>query len=203
MNKWFVSLVLLLIPVATWADAASQLKESLDRISTLEGSFEQVLTDRQGEQLQKSKGSFTLKRPGFFYWKSDAPFEQLVIGTPEKVWVYDPDLEQVTIRKNQQQQDSPAAIISGDLMDLKTQFVITSEQKSGLTTYKLSPLGSAGSYKKVELSFNGQQLVKLSFLDKLEQTTQIEFSKTQQNQPVADSQFNFNVPAGVDVILDD
>lgn len=203
-NVFFIG-CLCILPMASWADAAVQLKASLDRIATLQGNFSQLLKDGQGQLLQKSAGRFTLKRPGYFYWQSEAPFEQVVIGTPDKVWVYDPDLEQVTVRKNLQQQDSPAAIISGDLDRLKTFFGIESEQKQGqkYTTYTLTPINADNSFKQVTLQFQKNQLVALSFLDKLDQTTDITFTDTIENKPVADALFHFDVPDGVDVILDE
>lgn len=197
------TLLFLFWPALVLADAAQELKQSLDSVDAWQGKFTQVLTDNTGAELQTSQGSFTLKRPGHFYWRTDPPYEQLVIGTPEKVWVYDPDLEQVTVRANRQDRDSPAAILSGDLENLKKQFsiVVDGEQKS--RQYTLSPLDPESSYKSVALMFDKDEIKALKFVDKLDQTTDIRFSDTVRNPKVADDLFVFDPPEGVDVIVDE
>lgn len=198
-----ICFLLLLSPSWVFADAAVELKKSLDSVEAWQGRFEQVLSDKSGEKLQTSAGQFTLKRPGYFYWKTDPPYEQLVIGTPEKVWVYDPDLEQVTIRPNRQQQDSPASILSGDLDYLKNQFSIESSGDEKSRRYVLKPLDPESSYKTVTLVFQKGGLTELRFVDKLDQTTDIQFKDTVRNPDVAEDLFTFEAPDGVDVIVDE
>lgn len=194
--------VLLVFPWLSWADDSAELKKMLDRVEVLEGRFEQVLKSPQGEVLQESKGAFTLKRPGYFHWQSDAPYEQVVVGTPEKVWIYDPDLEQVTVR-NQNAHNSPASIISGDLATLQEFYSVTKSQNAKLQIYKLKPLAAEEHYKSIELTFKKNKMVTLTFQDKLDQITTIGFSKTKENRKVAKNLFEFAVPEGVDVIVDE
>lgn len=199
----WVAVSLVFLPLSVLADDAVQLKSLLDRVSVMEGQFEQELFDAQGAPIQSSSGAFSLKRPGYFRWHSEQPYEQLVVGTPTKVWIYDPDLEQVTVRENPSH-NSPAAIISGDLASLKSAYEVSQlESGKNKARFVLSPLSDQENYGKVELTFNKNKLASLSFLDKLEQTTRITFSKTKENGKIKDDLFEFEVPAGADLIVDE
>ena len=47
---------------------------------------------------QVSSGTFAFARPGKFRWSYDKPYEQLLVGDGDKLWIYDPDLNQVVGR---------------------------------------------------------------------------------------------------------
>ncbi len=190
-------------PLIALADAAQDLKTRLDAIQSLRGTFTQVLTDKTGTNLQSSSGEFALQRPGYFLWQSEAPYEQTVIGTPEKVWIYDPDLEQVTVRAAQLQADnSPARLLSGDLSELKSHYDVSikSDEKA---TFHLVPRSSDSPYRYIEFTFRGDKLGALHFQDKLDQQTQIHFERLQANTSIPTETFVFTAPEGTDVIIDE
>lgn len=195
---------LALAPLLASADAAEDLKTRLDRIHDLKGQFKQVLSDKTGATLQTSSGEFALKRPGYFLWESAAPYEQTVIGTPEKVWVYDPDLEQVTVRKaDQQATDNPARLLSGDLASLKSNYEVSAKSSGAGASYHLVPKSADSPYSHIEFSFQQESLAGLSFKDKLDQQTRIDFDKLQLNTSIPAEVFVFTPPAGADVIVDE
>lgn len=199
--KFFVALVFF-VPLLAVADAAQDLKAKLDDIQSLRGRFTQVLSDKSGVKLQSSAGEFVVKRPGYFLWQSEAPYEQTVIGTPEKVWIYDPDLEQVTIRNADHQADnSPARLLSGDLSELRSAYDVSGKAKDG--NFHLSPRQPESPYRFIEFGFSGDKLVLLRFLDKLDQETHIRFESVQLNTPIAADTFVFAAPEGTDVIVDE
>lgn len=199
--KLFVAL-LFFAPLLAIADAAQDLKGKLDEIQSLRGRFNQVLSDKSGSNLQSSAGEFVVKRPGYFLWESEAPYEQTVIGTPEKVWIYDPDLEQVTIRNSEHQaNNSPARLLSGDLSELRSNYDISGDAKG--ETFRLLPRQSDSPYRYIEFDFSEKKLAALRFQDKLDQVTQIRFEQLQMNTPVAAETFIFTAPAGTDVIVDE
>lgn len=198
MRIWCALFVL--VPMLASADAAEDLKTRIDRIQDLKGQFKQVLTDKTGSMLQTSSGEFALKRPGYFLWESAAPYEQTVIGTPEKVWVYDPDLEQVTVRRaDDQAGDNPARLLSGDLAALRSNYEVTVKD----ATYHLEPKSIDSPYRYIEFNFNKDSLAGLSFKDKLEQQTRIDFDGLQLNTNIPAEIFTFTPPQGVDVILNE
>lgn len=189
-----------LVPMLASAGAAEDLKTRIDRIQDLKGRFKQVLSDKTGAMLQTSAGEFALKRPGYFLWESAAPYEQTVIGTPEKVWVYDPDLEQVTIRSaDDQAGENPARLLSGDLATLRSNYEVTAKG----TTYHLEPKSVDSPYRYIEFNFNKDILAGLSFKDKLDQETRIDFDGLQLNTNIPAEIFSFTPPQGVDVIVNE
>lgn len=198
--KFFAALVFF-APLLAFADAAQDLKTKLDEIQSLRGRFTQVLSDKAGANLQSSSGDFVVKRPGYFLWQSEAPYEQTVIGTPEKVWIYDPDLEQVTIRNSDHQADnSPARLLSGDLSELRSTYEVSGNAKEG---FRLQPRKPDSPYRYIEFGFSDNKLVALRFQDKLDQDTKIRFEQVQLNTPVAAETFVFTAPEGTDVIVDE
>lgn len=200
--KLFLAL-LCCAPLAAFADAAQDLKSRLDAIQSLTGRFTQVLTDKAGADLQSSAGEFALKRPGYFLWQSEAPYEQTVIGTPQKVWIYDPDLEQVTVRSSEHQADnSPARLLSGDLGELRSNYDVSAGQDQK-ESFRLLPRQSDSPYRYIEFVFNGEKLAALHFQDKLDQKTEIRFEKLEANTSIPADTFVFTAPEGTDVIVDE
>jgi len=200
----FLAAFLCFIPALALADAAQDLKARLDEIHSLKGRFNQLLSDKNGKPLQSTSGEFAVKRPGYFLWQSEAPYEQTVIGTPEKVWVYDPDLEQVTIRKAQNEADgNPARLLSGDLSEIRSTYEVSLQTADGASRFQLVPKDANSPYRHVEFEFKGSQLAGLDFKDKLGQQTQIKFEQVQPNADIPSSVFVFNPPPGTDVIVDE
>jgi outer membrane lipoprotein carrier protein len=200
----FILKILFCIPALAFADAAEDLKTRLDKMQDLSGQFEQVLKDKANAVIQATKGDFSLKRPGYFLWQSAAPYAQTVVGTPEKVWVYDPDLEQVTLRKVANQTiNNPARLLSGDLQDVKASYDVSVNTHADELEYRLVPRAKDSAYRYVELVFIKDQLVGLNFQDKLDQQTRIEFTQLQQNTNIPLNVFEFVPPEGTDIIADD
>lgn len=107
-------LAILSFPLQAAEDVAIQrLTTLLNQAQTISGRFSQLTLDGSGTQLQETAGEMALKRPGQFRWHTDAPMEQLLISNGEKIWLYDPDLQQVTIQKmDQRLTHTPALLLS-------------------------------------------------------------------------------------------
>lgn len=196
--------VLLSLPALVAADAAEDLKSRLDRIQDLKGNFKQVLSDKAGATLQTSSGKFALKRPGYFLWESAAPHEQTVVGTPERIWVYDPDLDQVTVRNAQAQgADNPASLLSGDLASVRSQYDVSAKTSETDAQYHLVPKATDSPYLFIEFTFQQDGLSGLRFKDKLDQITHIDFDQLQLNTRIPADIFAFTPPEGADVVIDE
>ncbi len=157
--------------------------------------------------MERSEGVFLLKRPGFFRWESQKPYKQLVVGTPENVSLYDPDLEQLNVYpQGTAHSDNPARLLSGDMADISEAFGVTMNQHSPDSSenqFVLTPMAMGGSYKQLEFSFDAEHLQSLSFVDGLGQTTAIEFQTVKRNGVMPESLFLFTAPEGTDVIVND
>src|SRR5690554_158534 len=144
------------------ADDLQRLHERLEGVKTMQGEFTQVLRDDDGTLLEESRGQFALERPGKFYWHTLKPFEQQLVSDQEFLWMYDPDLEQVTRRAYDQEQvrATPAAILSDDLQGLGDNFAVhDGGQNDGRTLFTLSPKVHNDMFQSLTLAFTGEGLV--------------------------------------------
>lgn len=204
MHKFIGTLVLWLLASTAIADtAADQLRNTLAATTSLEGEFTQTLFDADGEQLETSAGQFILQRPGRFYWHTTEPFEQLVVSNQQTLWLYDPDLEQVTVREvTDEIRKTPAMVLSDDVSQIAEAFTITVEERDGHTWFALAPVRDDELFTLLELQFAGDELLGIELEDGLGQQTVFAFSNTTRNRPVEESLFTFTIPDGVDVLID-
>lgn len=195
------------------AQAEDEFLQKLNAINTLSGSFTQTITDQDGIEIQEStSGKFLIKRPGYFYWETQPPYEQLIIGNPDRLWVYDPDLEQVTVHNQSQLENSPASILSGDDKNIKEKYTVTAEnvtnknnsdkKKQRVVKYHLrSKADGQKSFDTLTFMFQGDVLQSLVLKDSLGQTTEIVFNDVKVNREIDSAQFDFEPPPGVDIII--
>lgn len=190
-----------------YADSTKTFSEVLLSLETMVGKFEQKITDTDGNELQLTQGEFKVKRPGYFWWHVLPPYEQVVVGTPESLKVFDPDLEQMTVHAQASYAGSPAWLISGDVSEISQQYDVTKQDQKDITTYVLKQKKEQeSSFQSLSFSFvNSKKLMQLSemvFIDKLGQKTQISVSGLKLNKKLADDKFLFEPPQGTDIIVD-
>lgn len=201
----------LLLPVQTahaavseQQQAANKLSELLSHTQTITGSFSQLTLDSTGTQLQEAAGKMVLQRPGLLRWHTDPPLEQLLVSNGKKVWLYDPDLLQVTVQKmDQRLTHTPALLLSGDVSQISENFSITYKEAGSIIDFVLTPTAKDTLFDTLRLSFRNGVINDMQLLDAVGQRTNILFMNVKINQPVAASQFVFEAPAGVDVIEDE
>jgi outer membrane lipoprotein carrier protein len=185
---------------------AQRAEQFLEGLQGLRADFKQKLIDRTGQVTDESSGTLAIKRPNRFRWDYREPHEQVIVSDATRVWVYDSDLEQVTVRKlDTALSSTPAMLLSGEGA-LTDNFDITdSSESDGVLWVRLTPKRNDTDFKAVRLGFAGAKAQDLKFMelaDKLGQTTLLEFSKFERNPTLAPAQFVFKVPAGADVIGD-
>ena len=183
------------------AAAVQRLTQLLDQAQTLTARFSQLTLDGSGTQLQETAGELALKRPGLFRWHTDEPMEQLLVSNGEKVWLYDPDLEQVTIQAlDQRLTHTPALLLSGDVSQIQDNFDITFKEGGNVVDFILKPKSKDTLFDSLLLSFRAGVLNDMQLIDSIGQRTNILFLAVKMNQPVDDAQFTFEVLEGADVI---
>jgi outer membrane lipoprotein carrier protein len=200
--------------VAFWSASAPAATKDLDAgrqrvemflqgLEGLQARFDQVLTDRSGEIIDKANGTLAIRRPNRFRWDYDAPYEQVIVADGERIWLYDSDLEQVTVRKlDDTLSATPAMLLSGQ-GNLEDNFKVTQYgREAGIDWVRMEPKRGDTDFKWVRLGFEGPVLRAMQLSDKLGQTTQIEFSNLERNPPLDPSRFTFTIPPGADVIGD-
>jgi outer membrane lipoprotein carrier protein len=183
--------------------SAPKLDEFLQGLQSLQADFRQSLRDGQGRLLEESQGVLVIYRPNRFRWEYTAPHQQTIVADGKKLWLYDVDLEQVTVRPMEQSlAGTPAVLLSGG-EDLRASFKVESTDSKGqITVVTLAPKRSDTDFKRVRISFVGKKLAAMELSDRLGQSTTLEFANVQRNVQVAETRFVFTPPPGVDVIGD-
>ncbi|MFI8482775.1 outer membrane lipoprotein chaperone LolA [Pseudomonas sp. NPDC078700] len=181
--------------------AVKRLTELLSQAQTITARFSQLTLDGSGSQLQETAGELSLKRPGLFRWHTDAPQEQLLVSNGQKVWLYDPDLEQVTIQKmDQRLTHTPALLLSGDVSKISESFDISYKEAGNVVDFTLKPKSKDTLFDNLRLSFRSGVVNDMQLIDSIGQRTNILFLNVKMNQPIKESEFTFDVPKGADVI---
>ena len=194
---------LALTAVSAHADPASvaSLKNLLDKSQTLTARLSQLTLDAGGTQLQETAGEMAVQRPGLFYWHTEAPQEQTMISDGQKVTLWDPDLEQATIKKlDQRLTQTPALLLSGDVSKISESFDISSKQAGEVMEFILKPKTKDTLFDSLNLSFRNGMINNMRLVDSVGQRTDILFSGVKANEPIPASKFKFVIPKGADVI---
>ncbi|HJV93261.1 MAG TPA: outer membrane lipoprotein chaperone LolA [Azonexus sp.] len=188
-------------PLFAEAGAVDQLHQFLTTTRTLKAEFTQMVIGKSGRKPQNSSGLVAISRPGKLRWDIQKPYPQLVVGDGEKIWIYDTELKQVTVRKSGQAiSGSPAAILSGN-NDLEKNFTLTEAgEAEGMAWVEATPKASDSGFEKVRLGFAGSDLKAMELQDSFGQTTHIRFTKLERNPALPANTFKFTPPAGVDVV---
>ncbi|MCQ4346496.1 outer membrane lipoprotein chaperone LolA [Pseudomonas stutzeri] len=183
------------------ARSVQRLTELLGQAQTLSGRFSQLTLDGSGTQLQEASGEMRLKRPGLLRWHTDAPMEQLLVSNGEKVWLYDPDLEQVTVQAlDQRMTHTPALLLSGDVSKIRENFTISHREGGSVVDFILKPKAKDTLFDTLRLSFRNGVINDMQLIDSIGQRTNILFLGVRLNEPLPDGLFTFQVPEGADVI---
>jgi len=199
--KFASTAALALAPLFAEAGAIDQLNRFLQETRTLKADFAQVVVARSGRKPQESSGTVAISRPGKLRWEILKPYPQLVVGDGEKIWIHDPELKQVTVRKaGQTLGGSPAALLAGK-NELERDFVLAEAgEADGLAWVEATPKQSESGFEKVRLGFAGADLRGMELYDNFGQVTHIRFSKLARNPNLPADTFRFVPPAGADVV---
>ena len=183
------------------AGAIDKLHRFLETTKTLRADFAQIVVAKNGKKPQQSTGVMMISRPGKFRWQIAKPYEQLLVGDGEKVWIYDADLRQVSVKKFDAALGStPAALlVGGNTLD-KNFTLREAGERDGLEWLEALPKGSDSGFEKLRLGFLGNELKAMELFDNFGQTTALAFMRIERNVTIAPALFHFTPPAGVDVI---
>jgi len=203
--KYFLAvLMLFVIPVSAHAGAIEKLKTFIAATHSAQANFTQEVLDQNGKRIQGASGVMQFQRPGKFRWSYQKPYEQHIVGDGAKFWLYDVDLNQVTVRKlDKALGSSPAALLSGS-NEIERGFTLAeSANKDGLEWLQATPKGQDSSFNQILMAFNAQsELVVMELNDMFGHKTVLRFSAMQRNPKIPEKQFYFTPPKGADVLSD-
>jgi chaperone LolA len=201
-NNLFITLFSLLLANSAYAGASDKLKSFIASSQSGQANFTQVVQDKKGKKIQSASGTMQFVRPGKFRWVYQKPYEQIIVGDGAKFWLYDVDLNQVTVKKlDAALGSSPAALLSGN-NEIERAFVLKdSESKDGLDWLEATAKAPDTGFEKIAMAFNAQgELVVMELRDAFGLKTELRFSKMQINPQLAPHLFHFVPPKGADVL---
>lgn len=202
MYKWLLPLTLSLFWGGVQAESGEkQLRSFLGDLDSLTANFKQQLFNESGELLDTAEGKLYLQRPGKFNWEYNKPYSQRIITDGQTLWIYDEDLEQVTIRSMKAGlQATPAAILGGSADVDELYRIVDLGKLEGYDWVRLESLDEDSQYSDVRLGFDGNKLGMMILSDNLDQTTRIDFNDVELNPDINAARFEFTPPEGVDII---
>lgn len=201
--RLFLCLILLAMSsIASAQTARQQLQAFSKNLNTAQVSFQQIVTGPNGEKIQSAQGMLQIQAPNKFRWEYIKPAPQLIVADGKKIWIYDPDLQQVTVKaQDALNQDNPlSALTKPGLVD---RFYTVSEltTKQGIRYLQLVPKNTQSSpFEKAWLGFGANGLASMRLFDALGQVSDFTFGNWKKNSSISAKRFQFNVPKGVDVV---
>ncbi|MCL9684333.1 outer membrane lipoprotein chaperone LolA [Legionella maioricensis] len=200
MKKLILSLLLAFSGSVFSQTSGELLQTKLNAIRSMTADFKQVVKAKQRE-VSRSSGTMALERPGRFRWQTKQPMEQLVVADGKKMWVYDVDLEQVTVKKQEKGLGGTAALfLSGYDDTVARDFDVTQKNEGTTITFNLKSKSVKANFQRIKLIFTADNLTGLELHDQLGQTTTVKLSQIKSNPKLAEKLFQFKPPKGVDVV---
>lgn len=201
MRKLLIALFFAILPGIGTAASVDDLKSLLNQTTTAKARFAQVVLDRNGKQLQQASGTMEFARPGRFRWEYSKPYEQTIVGDGSRLWIYDKDLNQVTVRKlDQALGASPAALLAGSNEIEKSYALRAAGSEGGLEWLEAVPRTKDTAFESIRLGLGKGGLEAMQLSDQFGQKTIIKFSDLQRNVKLPPESFKFTPPKGADVI---
>jgi outer membrane lipoprotein carrier protein len=184
------------------ASALDQFKSFVANTKSARGEFtqQQVRKAANSKVAPTSSGTFMFARPGKFIWEYKKPYEQLLQADGDQLYIYDKDLNQVTVRKlGNALGSSPAAILFGS-NDLEKNFTLSEGgTRDGLEWLTAVPKSKDTTFEQIGIGLKDGIPQAMELKDLFGQTSVLHFTNFQRNPQLSANQFKFETPKGADV----
>ena len=189
------------LSMPAWAeDAEQRLKTALKNMDNLSTEFKQTLLDEDKNIVQQSRGTLSLQRPGKFAWIYTEPFEQRIIADGRELWIYDVELDQVTVKPIDESISNAPIMILMKEADVTQQFNVSEVgQRKYLYWVELEPRDSDLEYSRIFIGLEDDSVRAMELQDQFGQSTQIVFENLRVGVVHNPATFKFVPPDGVDV----
>lgn len=197
----YLLFLLLWLPAVAAAASVDSLKAFLNQTTSAKARFAQMVLDKNLRMLQQATGTMQFSRPGKFRWEYNKPYEQTIVGDGSRLWIYDKDLNQVTVRKlDQALGSSPAALLAGS-NEIEKNYTLTNiGNQEGLDWLEAMPKTRDTAFERIRLGFGKAGLEAMELRDQFGQVTVIKFADLERNPKLSPEIFHFTPPKGADVI---
>lgn len=188
---------------SAFADARAHLDSFARDLNALSGRFEQKVFNADASLRETSVGTLDMQAPRLFRWEYETPYQQLVVADGTHVWLYDVDLEQVTVRRQADEEAQSPLVVLTDPASLDQRYRVTEVGRdAGLDWLRLTPREEGTGFEFAELGLDAQGLQRMRMADGLGGSSEITFSGWQRNPGLSGDRFRFAPPTGVDLIGD-
>jgi outer membrane lipoprotein carrier protein len=199
--KQLIAACALALPLIAHAGGVDRLKAFIAGAKTAEADFTQTVSDKNGRVSQQASGKMAFARPGKFRWDYSKPYEQIIVGDGVKLWLYDADLDQVTVKTlGDVIAGTPAALLAGDNAIEKYFVLKDAGEADGLEWLEATPKNKDTSFERIRMGFKGDILVQMELFDFFGQRTTLKLSRMVRNPAIPPSRFTFTPPKGADII---
>lgn len=201
----FWGLLSLVLPLAAAGavgiQSASQVQSYFHDLTSLRADFVQTVFDAQSRPVQTSSGRMYMQKPGRFRWDYRQPYAQVIVADGERLWLYDSELEQVSVRRMDAALGAtPLALLSG-AAPIEEAFRVDSGVTEGdVHWYELRPKDPQAEFKRLRVAFKGEALIGIELEDVFNQRTRLSFRDLERNVDLDPKLFQFTPPPGVDVV---
>lgn len=197
---WAAAALLVVSSAAARADAVDTLREFVRDAKTGRAAFTQTVSSPDGAKKRSSNGRFEFARPDRFRFAYAKPFEQLIVGDGQKVWLYDADLNQVSVRPMEGALGAtPAALLAGTALERDFNLSVQPSAQ-GIDWALAVPKQKDGAFQSLKVGFRGKVLAAVEIVDGFGQRSLLEFSEVQTNVPLAEGSFRFAPPKDASVL---
>ncbi|KTC90068.1 outer membrane lipoprotein chaperone LolA [Fluoribacter dumoffii] len=199
--KKILMVLLLSISTAVFSETPDVLLQAkLNGIRSMTAVFKQSVKAKH-RVVSSSSGTMALQRPGRFRWQTEQPMAQLMVADGHKIWVYDKDLEQVTVKTQRKGLGGTAALfLSGYDNTVTRDFSVTQSSMGKDLVFDLKSKSSKANFQRIKLIFRQDSLTGLELYDQLGQVTTVKLSQIKLNPKLSGNLFQFKTPKGVDVV---
>jgi outer membrane lipoprotein carrier protein len=199
--RLLILLAALALTSVAHAGGIDRLKAFIAGAKTAEADFSQTVADKNGHVTQQASGKMAFARPGKFRWDYFKPYQQVIVGDGVKLWLYDNDLDQVTVKPlGDVIAGTPAALLAGDNAIDKYFNLKDAGEADGLEWLEATPKNRDTTFERIRMGFKGDELVQMELFDFFGQRTTLRLTHLVRNPSIPASRFKFTPPKGADVI---
>jgi outer membrane lipoprotein carrier protein len=185
---------------------AQAVDRHYDHLRSLECQFTEIYSGAGAERTES--GTLWLKKPGKMRWEYRSPRDKLFIGDGKDAWFYVPGEQQVRRTPMRKLDDlrSPLALLLGKThLEKELQGLSFAPEVQPLAEGDLVlrgvPRAMADRVSQVVLEITpDSQLRRIVIQGTDGSATEYRFTDQKENVAIADQQFRFSVPAGVEVV---
>lgn len=200
--KIFAVLLMAGLTSTAWAGGRDTLNQFFTQVDTMQAGFTQQVVDDKGKVRQSSSGTVFLSRPGKFRWEYSAPDKHQIVADGRNVWVYDVELDQVTVKPMKQALSAAPVGMLLQKQPVEKQFAVQDMEADGskLEWFRLTPHKKDSDFTSMDLGIGANGINEMILNDKFGQMTYIKFQNMRTNVGIEGSRFSFTPPKGADVI---